>query len=255
MRFPSTSIYLALAATCATAAISLDADATVLRRVSGSERVQRAELIAQAVVVDIQHRNSSVRGSQDAEMPHTFVTFSLEHVLKGTSKQGANITLRFLGGPTGKGLTLVVGGIPRFRLGDRDLLFVERNGESDCPLVGWEQSRFRIVRGQVFNDLGQEVWVSPQGDFLFGDQLIDVRDPHYRPVVGESADGRQPQRRSPPQGSVIPNAIGMRAIVRHMRDNMAKAGNLPVPNAFKTARLDLPFHVPAPRVKRAPRNN
>jgi hypothetical protein len=51
--------------------------------------------------------------------------------------------MRMLGG-TVEGQTLEVSDAPKFKAGDRDILFVENNGSQFIPLVGIQNGRFHV---------------------------------------------------------------------------------------------------------------
>jgi hypothetical protein len=76
----------------------------------------------------------------------TYVTFKVEDALKGTP--GAETTLRMFGG-TVDGQTIEVADAPRFKIGDRDILFVEHNGTQFIPLVGIMHGRFHVQRDGI----------------------------------------------------------------------------------------------------------
>jgi hypothetical protein len=78
----------------------------------------------------------------------TWVEFQTEEVLKGTA--GPSVTLQFLGGTVGD-VTLAVTGVPRFRAGDRVILFVEKNGTQFCPLVGVFHGKFGLRKDETTN--------------------------------------------------------------------------------------------------------
>lgn len=113
--------------------------ATTVVNMTFSEVVDGAELIAVGTV-------SAIDETWDAEreMPFTHVTFSDIEVLKGTAP-GAEVTLRFLGGPAPNGLTLEVRGMPRFAVDQQTVVFSAGNGVYACPLVGWWQGLYRVV--------------------------------------------------------------------------------------------------------------
>jgi hypothetical protein len=69
------------------------------------------------------------------------VTVSNLSVLKGDV--ASTLTLRFYGGHTGGGV-IAVPDMPRFTLGERDVLFVAGNDRDVCPLVGVWQGRFYV---------------------------------------------------------------------------------------------------------------
>lgn len=71
----------------------------------------------------------------------TYVTFTIEDPIKGAL--GADYTIRMFGG-TVDGRTMEATDTPRFKVGDRDILFVEKNGTQFIPLVGIMHGRFRV---------------------------------------------------------------------------------------------------------------
>ena len=116
------------------------AQASTVRQVTFSEVIRDAEMITIGTVSAIEH----VWDAQMA-MPFTDVTFSLANILKGHAAL-RELKLRFLGGPSPDGLTLRVAGIPDFRVGEQVMTFSTGNGARPCPLVGWWQGLFRVVR-------------------------------------------------------------------------------------------------------------
>ncbi len=72
----------------------------------------------------------------------TVVTFKVIRTLKG--ELGAQTQLEFLGGTVGD-YRLEVPGIPRFRVGDEDVLFVDERGQPVSPVVGFMHGRFRVL--------------------------------------------------------------------------------------------------------------
>lgn len=71
----------------------------------------------------------------------TDVTLSIEEAIKGAP--GKSYTIRMLGG-TVDGETIEVSDAPKFNVGDRDILFVEHNGNQFIPLVGIMHGRFHV---------------------------------------------------------------------------------------------------------------
>jgi len=72
----------------------------------------------------------------------TDVTFRIEESIKGLP--GESYTIQVMGG-TIDGATLDVDG-PKFKVGDRDILFVEHNRQQFIPLVGIMHGRFRVQK-------------------------------------------------------------------------------------------------------------
>jgi hypothetical protein len=71
----------------------------------------------------------------------TYVTFKVEDGIKGSV--GAEYTIRMFGGTVGD-QTIEVTDAPKFKTGDRDILFVEHNGSQFIPLVGIMHGRFHV---------------------------------------------------------------------------------------------------------------
>jgi len=76
----------------------------------------------------------------------TLVTFRVEAVWKGNL--GAVTQLEFLGGEIGE-MGMKVEGMPVFRLGQRDVLFVGSVVRTVSPLVGFMHGRMRVERDTV----------------------------------------------------------------------------------------------------------
>ena len=126
------------------------AQTTTVRRMTFSEVVDEAEIIAHGTVTAI-----TATWDADIEMPFTQVTFSVLDVLKG-DVDGDELVLELLGGPAPDGATLVVSGMPRFAVGDRAVVFSASNGLYACPLVGWWQGLYRVR----FDDAAQAFTVA-----------------------------------------------------------------------------------------------
>jgi hypothetical protein len=73
----------------------------------------------------------------------------VEETIKGNP--GANVTLQMLGGTVGAE-TMEVADAPKFKVGDRDILFVENNGTQFIPLVGIMHGRFRVKKDEAGRD-------------------------------------------------------------------------------------------------------
>jgi hypothetical protein len=102
--------------------------------------VNQAELIFQGTVTDLR---SQWMGEGAERYIVTFVTFKIDDPIKGVLDE--NYTIRMFGG-TLDGQTMEATDTPRFKLGDRDVLFVENNGTQFVPLVGIMHGRFRIQK-------------------------------------------------------------------------------------------------------------
>ena len=118
--------------------------------------VNSAKLIVHGKVAKVTYVNGASRAGRP--QPHTFVTYDLGEVLfpKELSDR-LQLTLRFVGGPDGQGRFLDVGGVPKFMVGDEDILFVAENGERGCALVLCEFGRFRVLDDLVYESHGSPV--------------------------------------------------------------------------------------------------
>ena len=102
--------------------------------------VREAELIFEGTVTDARSQWSGEGAERHIV---TYVTFSIEDAIKGAP--GKSYAIRILGG-TVDGQTMEVSDTPRFKTGDRDILFVEHNGSQFVPLVGIMHGRFHVQR-------------------------------------------------------------------------------------------------------------
>jgi hypothetical protein len=118
--------------------------------------VSDAELIFEGTVMDV--RSQWAGGGAERHIV-TQVTFQIEDAIKGAP--GKSYTLQMLGG-TVDGETMEVAEAPRFKVGDRDILFVEHNGTQFIPLVGIMHGRFRVQADAG----GRDVVAKNNGAFL-----------------------------------------------------------------------------------------
>lgn len=100
--------------------------------------VANAEMIFEGTVTTLR---SEWTGQGSDRHIVTYVTFKIEDPIKGAL--GADYTIRMFGG-TVDGQTVEVTDAPRFKAGDRDILFVEHNGTQFIPLVGIMHGRFHV---------------------------------------------------------------------------------------------------------------
>ncbi len=115
--------------------------------------VSDAEVIFQGTVTDTR---SEWTGQGTERVVVTYVTFKIDDAIKGAP--GGSYTMRMLGG-TVDGETFEVADAPRFKTGDRDILFVEHNGNQFVPLVGIMHGRFHVQTDAV----GREIVVKDNG--------------------------------------------------------------------------------------------
>src|SRR5205807_7110972 len=128
-------------------AIGCSALATTVIPPSFDELVSRGEVIFQGTVTDVRSQWVGEGGQRHI---NSYVTFKVEDAIKG--KPGAQITLQMLGGTVGSE-TMEVTDAPKFKVGDRDILFVENNGTQFVPLVGIMHGRFHVQKDENGRDV------------------------------------------------------------------------------------------------------
>jgi hypothetical protein len=117
--------------------------------------VKQAELIFQGIVTDARSVWEGEGGQRHIE---TYVTFKVDDNVKGDA--GSSYTIRMLGGTVGD-QTMEVSDAPKFKIGDRDILFVEHNYDQFVPLVGIDQGRFHV---QHDDTTGRDIVVNGEGE-------------------------------------------------------------------------------------------
>jgi hypothetical protein len=166
--------------------------ATVVASASLDDLVAEARSIFVGEVVDVR---SFATGPPDDQTVRTEVIFSVDRVLKGEPR--AQARLEFLGGRAGES-RVEVAGVPRFRVGDRDVLFVERETGLVSALVGVAQGRFRLVR-------------DPQT----GEERVAFHD--FRPVTDVAAIGARRTAAATPA-----RALSLRTFEEAIRARIAR---------------------------------
>jgi hypothetical protein len=120
-------------------ALAAFARATTVEPPSFPELVAEADAIYRGHVTSVQARR--VEGAGGGSTIKTFVTFAVERMLKGAEQP--EVVLQFLGGTVGDD-TLTVGGMPQFHVGQREIVFVQKNGAQFCPLVRVMHGRYHV---------------------------------------------------------------------------------------------------------------
>jgi hypothetical protein len=136
---PHTAVARTLAAAVALAAFAAAPRAASVVAPNFEGLVTRAQSVFVGQTIDVQARWVST-GSGRAIV--TVVTFKVLRALKGN--MGGQTQLEFLGGTVGE-YRMEVPGIPRFRVGDEDVLFVDDRGQPVSPVVGFMHGRFRVL--------------------------------------------------------------------------------------------------------------
>jgi hypothetical protein len=114
------------------------AHATSVTPPSFSELVSEAQVIARGTVTSVSARWVD---APQGRMIKTFVDFTVEKRIKGNP--AATMTLQFLGGTVGTD-TMHVSGMPEFKVGQTDILFITGNGIQFCPLVRFGHGRYHV---------------------------------------------------------------------------------------------------------------
>jgi hypothetical protein len=122
--------------------------------------ISRAQVIFQGVVTDVRSQWAG-EGAQRSIV--SYVTFKVEDAVKGNP--GGSYTIRMLGGTVGD-QTMEVTDTPKFKVGNRDVLFVENNGSQFVPLVGIMHGRFRIQHDENGADVVMTNEGQPLSDVL-----------------------------------------------------------------------------------------
>lgn len=117
--------------------VPLAADATVLRAIDFEDKVDHAD----AIVIGECIAQSS-RYDQSRDWVLTSSTFRVEKTIKGLPSQ--EITIVTPGGTAGHIAHEVIG-VPRFRKGDQNLLFV-RNSSAGPTVLYFEQGAYRVEK-------------------------------------------------------------------------------------------------------------
>src|SRR6476619_1729251 len=139
-------------------AIGCSALATTVIPPSFDELVSRAELIFQGTVTNVRSQWVGEGGQRHI---NSYVTFKVADSMKVTP--GAQLTWQMLGGTVGSE-TMEVTDAPKFKVGDRDILFVENNGTQFVPLVGIMHGRFRVKKDEAGRDAAFTNEGSPLSD-------------------------------------------------------------------------------------------
>jgi len=109
--------------------------------------VNESDYIVHAVVKSV---TSEWREKQGHRHIFTLVELDVREVISGSPPQP--LILEILGGRVGDE-EMVVSGVPRFQVGDEDILFIQGNGQNICPLFAIMHGRYPILKEK---DTGRE---------------------------------------------------------------------------------------------------
>jgi hypothetical protein len=127
--------------------------------------VERAEHIIEGTVTDV---SSHWVGEGGQRHIVSYVTVQVDEALKGGA--GTTYTLRMLGGTVGD-TTMGVSDSPTFKVGERNILFVENNGTQFIPLVGIMYGRYRVQQDAA---RGSDVVLDNFGHALSSHDLAEL---------------------------------------------------------------------------------
>jgi hypothetical protein len=134
-----------------------------------AELVAEADTVVRGVVTSIRTEEFD---SPQGRGVHTLVTLSVERALKGSP--GESVTLTLLGGTVGK-RTLKVVGMPRFEVGQRQIVFFAHNGSVLCPLIAAGHGRYHVKTD-----------AATQRDYVTRDNLVPLSSTDEIPLPLES---------------------------------------------------------------------
>ncbi len=128
-----------------------------------SDMMGEADLVMHGTVRYIDYLMSEPSEESPTALPHTFVTYRVQDVIKGKVTDDY-ITLRFIGGLDHESLRFLASSeVPMFDVGDEDILFVKDNGSRQCPLAEGQKGRLRVIKQQVYTDGGREISLTEDG--------------------------------------------------------------------------------------------
>lgn len=150
--------------------------------------VNQAEVILSGQVIDVR---CEWVGQGDQRHIESYIEFELLKSLKGSPREP--FVLNMVGGTMGDE-TLEIAGAPKFKVGDRAILFVENNGTQVVPLVGIMHGHYRMVTDAT---TGEEILHKYDGTPLCGTEEIDqihARGPVFDRTVSHSMTNRPMKR-------------------------------------------------------------
>jgi hypothetical protein len=208
---------------------------------------QSVPLLDPTTGAPLRDEHGNILYADGSNLPHTFVTYKIDKIYKGFpphDTSGDKVTLRFEGGqsdnvpvgrlgPTGEpvvGRYLMTEMVPLFDVGDRDILFVQGNTRSACPLADCPWGRLRILTDPEDT--------APNGVFLeLGQQVRYVIPPRSKPSEWQVFMG--PMR---PLSAILRHTLGdveIRAVLTTpLEDGEEPAKTVPPGTQFDESQLD-----------------
>lgn len=121
-----------------------------------NQLVDASSMVVQSRVAKVDYRMAPSGQAGQPDLPYTVVTYNIVKVIQGNATT-KSLTLRFVGGPDGRGGFLEASNVPIFQVGDEDIMFVQGSGANGCALAGCINGRFRVLRGAVYDGNGAPV--------------------------------------------------------------------------------------------------
>jgi len=119
------------------------AEATTVERLSFDDLVRKAERIFVGRVDSVRCRAETA-----PEKPPIWTDVKFRDVTKVKGDVAASVTISLAGGRYGK-RALRFAGMPRFEEGMRYAVFLHGEEGKVCPVLGWGQGQFRVVRTEA----------------------------------------------------------------------------------------------------------
>lgn len=139
LRARSKSMFVrSLPAALSLTALCLQLSATTIPYKSFNDLMKEADAVVSGHVIGVESQYNAQKEI------YTFVTLDNVQVLSG-AYQDSTLTIRLKGGQVENDISHIVGS-PEFKVDDQVVLFVQGNGRSMVPLVGWTQGLFRVVQ-------------------------------------------------------------------------------------------------------------
>lgn len=132
-------------------AASLPAAASDLNELAAGSRA-----VVHSRVSKVEYTFSEAGLKGQGAVPHTVVTFDVVKAVSGNVGT-SSFTLRFIGGPDGRGRFMRASNVPVFQAGDEDILFLREANAKGCALAGCIDGRFRVLNGLVYDGTGAPV--------------------------------------------------------------------------------------------------
>ena len=129
------------------------AHATTVLKVDVSQMTAMSEWVVRARITAVEN----IVKAADGEGPFTDVHLVIDEVYRGPANAAPTKTLvmRLMGGAMDNGLAMKVPGMPRFKVGEEAVLFLEKTAFGFVP-CGLEQGVWRVIKGPFGYEVVQQ---------------------------------------------------------------------------------------------------